>query len=474
MCVSMVAMYANSNAQSRRLNFRRCHTMVDYISEEDNENEADDVDEESKLIHKVDSPLLSRDNNVVDVQHSLENATDLSPVEKVQRRTQSVKTPTKTPSQKRASFQRQRFNTISSDSTITNSSPNLSESVDSKCSLQRNALTTSHIISKMKDRIRQRVFNYSEWPGAAALVQEMYRQRALDAIKESLNNRMERTGAECIPMQELGAGQGEHLRPRNERVRHSLATSNIRSLETDEISAKYLKRRSVSEGQVEHNRRMGRGVVCSNEDLRSIFRDYKKRKSNHLMYKRTHSVDTSFPGRETMESQFSGDSESSTQSSMTQRTESDAEESEFVFDVCVSYNSDISIDPIEESYCLPDQTLPKGDNPDGNANVMPVTETASGMINDENRERSLDNGTIFDPEILGTAIETHLDFLIQRRSVDSDVSDSKDGEKDNEICENIPEDMSLESGDNPKSGNKDSTSFWTRLLCIFGGQEESN
>lgn len=188
--------------------------------------------------------------------------------------------------------------------------------------------TPGHIFSKIRNTIREKVFQSTatEWPQAAAIIQEK-RQRSVEAFAARLNQGQgaaqagEDVDVEQIQLKDVH--KQKRGRMKSEPLPAVVLTSAAEDISPAEAARHAFRRRSISEDTYDRrpclpimqNSRgtdpaAPAGVVCSNEDLEAIVSDHKK-KSPKARHKRS-----------SLEPQGSVESSSSSYSTRSYRTES--------------------------------------------------------------------------------------------------------------------------------------------------------
>ena len=312
----------------------------------------------------------------------------------------------------------------------------------------------SHLLNKVKARIREKVFQSSEWPSAAAMIHEK-RQRANTALEASLTARTN-LDLEQIQMHELY--RKKTCRSKSDSTRYDITVSGS---EEDTVRQAFIRRRSISEDTYDRpssSITLQDGVLCSREDLQAIVTGHKGfgsrlRRSPRPMkrHMRAVSLDSDCLTRAVLEppvpsaplvnSQVSVDSTSTVSSTRT----------------ADSGGSVSSVRPEELPTCTQDALANEviaeedsADNSNENSNEGGKATPVPEVVFDEHGQTWDVYGADFDPEILGEAIQRHLERMMSRGQVSTTPA-------------NRPTDSSTTKASE--------TSFWFRLLCLFSSRE---
>ncbi|ELU16688.1 hypothetical protein CAPTEDRAFT_223299 [Capitella teleta] len=520
----------------RRQSFQRSTTLPvqPTLTEQDEEDDVDDEDDEHcRLIqpieirtHGIESPNSSVDEmERSDDDAARQSFLDVAPrPHHQQRHSAPAASEAMRPSPSKRTHLKQRSISVYNTNDSRDHQHNHHEGIK-KTKLGRAPSTPSVLLSKVKERIREKVFQASTDWNAAAIVQER-RQRAVESFEAKLSRKKSgEVEIEHIPMKDLHSKK-KRGRMRSDPIPVVVATS---SRESDDFcpcdspqpscsrdegpSAARLafRRRSISEDTydrplVQHpaataayRNSSDSGVICSSVDLKAMKTDFKKRRSPRPSKQdlRSLSVDQTklLDSQNSMESVSSGYSAQSSVSA----GKYDAEVDE-------GLTSDT---PSEYSAQMRQPLVPRivgGDGSqnrtvgDGGQNITLQNATLLYGSLDESTPGCQDEplkpipeivfdaqgqtwdvyGAEFDPEVLGEAIQRHLVKLMLSKT------DSMDSESSDKLYQS-PEVMSDESDSENKSTSRNrrgvrradsrdkvnrNANFLVRLLCLFSNRHE--
>ena len=332
--------------------------------------------------------------------------------------------------------------------------------------------TPSVLFSKVKERIREKVFQSSEWPNAAAMMHEK-RQKANDALSANLNSR-KNLNLEQIQLHELSKRKSGRTKSDS---KYEIGVSEKRSGKGDTVRTAFIRRRSISEDTYDRPNQptLKSGVVCSNEDLEALNQDHLspqallQRKGsprpmkNHM---RCVSLDSGRLSRlGAGHKSTSLDSSASTMCS--QRTIDSADDVSMEskgskgssgyreFDLASGFHNlypEVVLD--SKSKSILEEVEPDDSDPG-----KPVPE----VVFDESGQTWDVYGAEFDPEILGQAIQSHLEKLMDPNRRMSHIS-----------CQQEMQQLAVEDT-RPKNGSDKGdheSRSWLRWLCVFTGRSE--
>ncbi len=338
--------------------------------------------------------------------------------------------------------------------------------------------TPSVLFSRVKERIREKVFQSSEWPNAAAMMQEK-RQRANDALSANLNSR-KNLNLEQIQLHELSKRKGGRTKS---EAKYEIGVQEKRSGKGDSVRTAFIRRRSISEDTYDRppQPQLKSGVVCSNEDLEGLNQDphgvspqapllrrgSPRPMKNHM---RCVSLDSGRLTRLGSASMRNTSLESSTSTMCSARTNDSADNISVAskgskgsssggagprmeFDLASGFHNlypEIVLDSKTQTI------LEEGDDDQAIGGAIPE------VVFDESGQTWDVYGAEFDPEILGSAIQKHLEKLMNPESDRrmSQVSCQQELQK--------LEDNGTNGSDKAARGE----SFWLRWLCLFTGRSE--
>jgi hypothetical protein len=410
---------------------------------------------------------------------------------------------------KRNIFQQRKSITISSDEPLL---PLLTEP-HKKSSFSKSSTSPSTILAKFKERIQQSLFIKStEWPSAAAILNER-RQKANEQAKASLKQK--ELDIESIHLTELSKKRKRYRRSdtvghapddeeadNSDRFRRCRMKSDpvVYSSEKEDTplndtfppelarrnsntAKEYFRRRSISEDTYDRlppsylqerkqlqaikgkdiepdigstKSSVSGGIICSNEDLQEILTIYKREKSPS---------DPSVKNRHSYKSQISSASQKSICSSVT----NDNQES-----IC---DSSSRVHSRSNSYTASVHVYPEIVLDSGQGKSTPLSLGAVGIEDKENKVNDNDDsqqppeiifdeygqtwdvyGAEFDPEILGSAIQKHLEKLMNNSNSSEDVTSPQ---KNDSYC----------TQQEHESRSKAFVEWW-RFLCLFGANRQ--
>ena len=490
-------MIQNDRTRRRRKLYKRSNTLATLpthlIPEVDQEHDDEEsTNEQSRLIKSTGSPT-----------HSLESSSEME-------RSDDELRPLnlKIPQQQAASRQKKSPRSSAKHGRSSSGSdmppmPTFRQSGPPKAGrhpekkLLRTPSTPAILLNKVKDRIREKVFQTSsEWPTAAAIMQEK-RQRAVENFEARLskggrNSAGDELGLEQIQLRELqssATGQGKKDRNRGKSEPGPSTSPGAETFRPD-MARLAFRRRSISEDTGMQN--IGRvsprgsmtstlrpisktGVVCSNDDLKAILGEHKRRLSPNPIHRsprlsptarsreRLSLSDDTSPVRNKLESQGSIDSSSSSFSS---RSHSRIEEAD-LYPVVGKQTDHVQISPRTSCSEYPNIVL---DNKSKVTIFQPYMVTTDEEGNKEKggpvKEVEYDElgqtwdvyGAEFDPEMLGEAIQKHLENMIARKIQEEQI---------------LSQQREHRKMDEKKRREDDSTlAIFFRLLCHFARRRE--
>ena len=577
----MLAMHSEAS-RKRRLAYQRSNTVTcvrhpaDFIPEVDNEVEDEERDDEQcRLLKK--SPC--RTNTISEVLEVNASHAD-----------KQLKTDREDAQTRRHRFRERRSISMMAEQPLLH--PSSAEQCERSKRFTRTPSTPGIFLSKVKERIREKVLQTTaEWPHAAAMVQE-HRQRVNDAVQASLVTR--RTGdksTEQLQLREITPSTSKDKkqrsgrkgsdpkhpdgRPTTPKVEHRERVKSDptpidrndspnkdsedegdRSPDLREAARAALRRRSISEDtydrgpllaiQRQHTPGPGAllgaastsgsggggssGIICSKEDLKAMKVEQEKRRSPRpsRAYNRAMSLDSGRishgSARQLHEAQESAASSTSTFSGRSRTpagSELDMETA--MVTACVpatkgeslTTQADVYVHASstdarkrmpsgekEESPCKPKVVLTvdsnqsdstavdcdvkcendKDENEDETAGVTLVPD----CVYDENGLTWDVYGAEFDPEMLGSAIQQHLQHMMGRKESDPGLLIGKEPElimecsssarKRNSLPESKKSSRRRKSRASEGDGDKhssDSLGFLLRLFCLFARRREN-
>ena len=335
--------------------------------------------------------------------------------------------------------------------------------------------TPSVLFSRVKERIREKVFQSSEWPNAAAMMQEK-RQKANDALSASLNSR-KNLNLEQIQLHELSKRKGGRTKG---DAKYEMGVQEKRSGKGDSVRTAFIRRRSISEDTYDRppQPQLKSGAVCSNEDLEGLNQDphmvspgaplvrrgSPRPMKNHM---RCVSLDSGRLTRLGSASMRNTSLESSTSTMCSARTNDSADNISVAskgskgsggvhrqeFDLASGFHNlypEIVLDSKTKTI------LEEGDDDQAVGGVVPE------VVFDESGQTWDVYGAEFDPEILGSAIQKHLEKLMNPES---------DRRMSQVACQQELQKLE-ENGTNGSDKAGREQSFWLRWLCLFTGRSE--
>ncbi len=342
--------------------------------------------------------------------------------------------------------------------------------------------SASNLLNKVKERIREKVFQSSEWPNAAAIMHEK-RMRANDALNASLSSRKEFEALQTAHP----AKKKNHFRSKTmgaeSAVKYEVVIPNNDNEEPlpGDIRTAFIRRRSISEDTYDRQpcANMKQEVkqahlVGSVQTEAKWFGSRLMKRSPRPMKKhmRAVSLDSAKMQKVGLETQGSVESSSSTVSSV--RT----------MDSVGSSVASVRIDSDMMATAGPSQVLPElvlddkaketimevtteedeedSDeyDEDGKKKTKPVPE----VVFDEHGQTWDVYGAEFDPEILGHAIQKHLEKLMVRKIAEHQRAMSM------QVTSSCQQEVNKEK--DSASSKSTESSFWLRLLCLFRGRGE--
>ena len=510
-------MYVDPSRKRRQFLQKRSHTLAavpsELIPEVDNENDA--TNEQAKLIKVGHSPTRlfeSRsDPEDEEGQNKEEETKPLQPSPRSPRPGNSAR-PKKTrfqntgltlkvdqvPSSKEGDLPSpvtaSASGVTSAPAKITASNgsqtPNLNrpkrtslESNDTKsASGAKSPTTPSVLFSRVKERIREKVFQSSEWPNAAAMMQEK-RQRANDALSASLNSRTN-LNLEQIQLHELSKRKGGRTKSDS---KYEIGISEKRSGKGDNVRTAFIRRRSISEDTYDRPNQptLKSGVVCSNEEIEATSQEHLSPQAmlqqkgsprpmkNHM---RCVSLDS---GRLSRLGGKSTSLESSASTMCSQRTIDNSSDNVSMesrgsrgsggqhreFDLASGFHNlypEIVLDSKSKTII---EEKGEGEDIDSGKPVPEVVFDESGQTWDV-------YGAEFDPEILGHAIQSHLEKLMDPNRRMSTMSSCQQEMQQLAAVAGVTGDTSPKSGSDKGDHASESRSSWLRWLCLFTSRSE--
>ena len=365
------------------------------------------------------------------------------------------------------------------------------ESNDNRSSVAAGAkspTTPSVLFSKVKERIREKVFQSSEWPNAAAMMHEK-RQKANDALSASLNSRTN-LNLQQIQLHELSKRKSGRTKS---DTKYEIAVSENRSGKGDTVRTAFIRRRSISEDTYDRPNQptLKSGVVCSNEELEAISQEHLspqailQRKGsprpmkNHM---RCVSLDSGRLSKLGGGKSTSLDSSASTMCS--QRTIDNSSDNVSMesrgssgkggsaaggqnsgFDLASGFHNlypEIVLD--SKSKTIMEEKEEEEDSDLG--------KTVPEVVFDESGQTWDVYGAEFDPEVLGHAIQSHLEKLMDPNRRMSNISCQQEMQQLAAVAGAVHE----KDSHSPKNGSdKDDhaeSRSWFRWLCLFTGRSE--
>ncbi|KAK2147985.1 hypothetical protein LSH36_523g00031 [Paralvinella palmiformis] len=383
--------------------------------------------------------------------------------------------------------------------------------------LGRTPSSTSMLLNKVKDRIREKVFQTStEWPYAAAIIQER-RQRSVDAFEARLarsrKSLEEEIEFEQVPLKDLH-DKRKRARMKSEPIPALILTQTDSEVPPAEVARIAFRRRSISEDTYDRRPCLPKvkvdqpdskaGIICSNEDLQAIVAQADSGKCPAGKKSPTAKK------RSSLEPQLSIDSSSSTYSSKSARSgrthsiEADLGQSvdigpsrshdvdEMTASCKPIQNRDVRIrdDRVSRSLSLQSansigmmpNTSPRGskgsialndrrhsDRSEHQDKMSRIPTAESDVdVDDDDGPKAVQEvvfdefgqtwdvyGAEFDPEVVGDAIQRHLVKLMKERS------------------ENAERETAGQSSRSRKS-RETSSSFWLRFFCLFNRDQPSS
>lgn len=522
--------------RQRRLSFQRSKTLPvqPTLPEQDEEDEEDESDEHSRLIQpvQVKSPGIDSPNSSSSVDEMERVEPDPKPQQHhhmlevnnrplhQQRHSAPAASEAIRPSTSKRSHFKQRSISVYNTNETSNIGLHPEGGKKHKSQLGRTPSTPSVLLSKVKERIREKVFQTStEWPHAAAIIHEK-RQRAVESYEARLSRKKSgEVEIEQIPMKDLHSKR-KRGRMRSDPIPVVVATSSKESddfcpecenpqasssgsREGPQAARLAFRRRSISEDTydrplVQHpaataayRNSSDSGVVCSSVDLKAMKSDFNKRRSPRPSKQdlRTLSVDNSRlqDSQISMESVSSGYSAQSSNLSVGKYEGGDDE------GLTSDTHSEIStqirtphpriIGDGGQNVTLQSSTLLYGslDESSPGTSEEPLRPIPEIVFDAQGQTWDV-YGAEFDPEVLGEAIQRHLVKLMlsKSESVDSEASEklcksptsmSEDSESEDkvELSRRAKRKLQQEHSED-KSSN---ASFLFRLLCLFSGRHDS-
>ena len=467
----------SASARRRRAQFNRSLTLPsDYIHEESTEEAEEQSSEQSQLLGN--QPCITEDSNETSMESENESSDNQSPLRK------PLVSQTK-----RAKLQRSVTMAAGDHRPLLEKHSTMD--VKTTTDVSKSPLMSSTLLSKVKERIKQKVMQSTEWPNAAAIVQER-RQRALDALEATFNSGNYR-GVDIIPLKDMTNKEStkRRSRVRSEPVPAQYSTQVSTNSNTSSVSdtpstssgqQKPIKaRRSVSETYATSASASFNGIICSNEDLKSILQDFKVQRKPlpPKPYKRTQSLDCGRMQTLISQSQISHESTSSGTSLLSESIEEQVDNNQTIV------NMDFNEDDEKEDQDLSDKpkskTKPRhltltlreyshltsvDEGADGNSSEdgggSPSQAQPAEIRFDEHGQTWDIYGAEFDPEILGFAIQKHLDRMMSPETITEEVDENGNGGDTNKSSEESPEAL------------HEDTSFWDKLLCLFRRRRSTN
>ena len=304
----------------RRMAYHRSHTLstlpTHLVQEVDSEHEDELITERSKLIQISDSPLHTSGStsNLDQLMASYsEDTTQDQDTHWNNGKGKRAKLLSKKSMSNPGNSSSNGTKTSTGGDTVKNGSGGRSKR------LGRTPSTPSMLLNRVKDRIREKVFQTStEWPYAAAIIQER-RQRSVDAFEARVaksRKSLDDIELEQVPLKDLHDNQ-KRTRMKSEPIPALVLTESDCDISPAEVARLAFRRRSISEDTYDRRPCLPivkldqpenkAGIICSNEDLQAIVGGGKK-KSPQVQK------------RSSLEPQVSLESSSSTYSSRSARS----------------------------------------------------------------------------------------------------------------------------------------------------------
>lgn len=336
---------------------------------------------------------------------------------------------------RRRRFSEDRPVTVSSVTPLLLKETGLTEKLEKEKSLS----APSFLLHKVKERIQKHIFHSSEWSTAAAIFEER-RQRVLTECLDERAAKLGKDGEgkEYVPLKDISSKSNDRRSRTRSDISSTKRSDNTGHSHRRHFTAPVIKLRRPSDAVVvETNCSIDKegGVVCSNEDLLAILLNYKSTASiDKPEYTRTQSLDER---RDSLLKQLSthsapskmeihGDSETNVAGST---DDVDGENRPLYPEIQVT-NTEGNITLIDNPFHFPE------DNNVEAPKVREVTYDENGLTWDV-------YGADFDAQILGDAIQTHLENL-----------SGKDEDDDSEP---------IQKTNTHKARMR---SFWQRLFCM--------
>ncbi len=345
--------------------------------------------------------------------------------------------------------------------------------------------TPSVLFSRVKERIREKVFQSSEWPNAAAMMQEK-RQKANDALNASLNSR-KNLDLEQIQLHELSKRKSGRTKS---DTKYELGVSEKRSGKGETVRTAFIRRRSISEDTYDRPNQptLKSGVVGPNDEIEAVNQDaispqalLQRRGSPRPMknHMRCVSLDSGRLNRLGGAKNSSLDSSASTMCSkgtvnsednvsMDSRGSGHAHTGGF--DLASGFHNlypEVILDSKSKTI-IEEEEEEEGED-SGNKSVPEVVFDESGQTWDV-------YGAEFDPEILGHAIQSHLEKLMNPERRMSQMSCQQEVAAHAKLIKSSSEGDGATGAQGAEGRSKDKNDqesrSWLRWLCLFSGRSE--
>ncbi len=336
--------------------------------------------------------------------------------------------------------------------------------------------TPSVLFSKVKERIREKVFQSSEWPNAAAMMQEK-RQKANDALNASLNSR-KNLNLEQIQLHELSRRKGGRTKS---DTKYEIGVSEKRSGKGDNVRTAFIRRRSISEDTYDRPNQptLKSGVVCSNEELEALNQEHLSPQAllhrkgsprpmkNHMRCVSLDSGRLSRLGAGGAHGKGSSlDSSASTMCSRGTINSEDSAESRSSghggFDLASGFHN------LYPEVVLDSKSKTIIEEGDETATDDSASKDVPEVVFDESGQTWDVYGAEFDPEILGHAIQSHLEKLMETERRMSQISCQQ--EMQTKFSSKDTVETGTAKGDENK--NDQESRSWLRWLCMFTGRSQ--
>ena len=337
----------------------------------------------------------------------------------------------------------------------------------------RSPTSPGSLLTKVKERIREKVFMSSEWPNSAFMMQEK-RARANDALNASLQTRRE------VELQVHSKKKG---RKTSEGARYEVIERNPNITSKSEVRQSFIRRRSISEDTYDRGllMQMKTDILDGSQESEAPTTSAEPKSSGSGLpfgvrlrrsprpvkkHMRTQSLDSGQTGmcRTYIEPSTSATSAGSSLSTLSSFRTLDSGASGSSNSVRYEYTElhnftqilpEIVLDKCAKETILEEATGEYEVDEDGRKLPKPVPD----IVFDENGQTWDVYGADFDPEILGHAIQRHLERLMSTASSQEDK---------------MTDPLLQGQGQGSDTDRSSQNSFWLRLLCMFTSKETLN